>query len=335
MTTCWVLFALLFPQAREAEAPRPLILKGKTDSIYSMAFSPDSKGLAVGRAKALELWHLPSGKPRFLFDGSRYAMTQVGFFARGEMLTVVHSEIRDDAKFSVVRRCDVASGRETDLFGLTGGGANLALSKDARYLLTVHDLPGKIAKVWDLEQRKEALSLEGDEQHVRCAAFSLDDKTVATGGRSGTVRLWSMLNGKPRGEFKLEQAVDVVAFSPNGKLLVAKPALVDVFHFWDVEAGKEVGIVKTGGKLAAFSPDSKTVALGPVAGVIFPKKVKEKTIVLQSFELWSTASHKRLGKLTVEDGHFAMERIAWSPDGRTLAVGCRDGSILVWTVPKF
>jgi WD40 repeat protein len=53
-------------------------------------------------------------------------------------------------------------------------------------------------------------------------AFAPDGKTLATGGRDGTVRLWDAATGKEIEEFTIPKGeITSVAFSPDGQILAA------------------------------------------------------------------------------------------------------------------
>jgi WD40 repeat protein len=166
-------------------------------------------------------------------------------------------------------------------------------------------------------------SLTGHTDSVREVAFSRDGRTLATGSRDYTVRLWDPASKSQVGPALTGHTdqVSSVAFSRDGRTLAAGSNDKTV-SLWNVkDKAHPVLLGRLAGHTAAvesvaFSPDGKTLASGS----------DDKSV-----RLWDVASHRLIGSPLT--GHTAeVYSVAFSPDGRTLASGSRDKSVILWNV---
>ncbi len=147
---------------------------------------------------------------------------------------------------------------------------------------------------------------------VRAAAFSPEGTELAAGCEDGTVHLWRNEAEKPLSWLSGHiRRLQVVAFSPDGRLLLTVSA--EAVKLWNVEAGEptEFRVLEGAEDPAAFSPLARLVAA----------KAEDR------IRLWDLDSDEELKGLECPSLPLAL---AFSPDGKLLAAGCRDDSVRIW-----
>ena len=154
-------------------------------------------------------------------------------------------------------------------------------------------------------------------------SLSPDERTLASGGQDGTVRLWDVNTGTLKHTFTGHKGlVDSVSFSPDGKTIASGSRDRTLKHTFlgIVGFSVETGTLKynfTGHNdpvtSVSFSPDGKTIASGS----------RDRTVRLWDVET-GTLKHTFTGHNDLVDS------VSFSPDGKTIASGSRDRTILLW-----
>jgi len=204
--------------------------------IKSLAFSPDSKVLAVAdQSPRLRLWDVPTGKPIREFDGHRSGAWFITFSPDGKWLATA-GEDRDPERRDELETCEFS------------------------------------VRVWEASTGKESAAFAGGLHLGICAAFSPDGQLIAWGSSDGKVRVRKVAGGDDvfaRSE-KLEPgqwAISSVNFSTDSKLLAVGTG--GVIKLFDFAAGEELktlahepkapnAALRDGWQIR-FSPDGKTL----------------------------------------------------------------------------
>jgi WD40 repeat protein len=158
-------------------------------SVGAATLHPDGTVLAgVGNDRVVRLWDVASRRQLTTWTPpTSDNISDLTFSPDRGILAVGGGGDRASA----VWLFDVTSGRlAATLAPGNHWGCSIAFSPDGRYLVTVsYDTADSgIAQVWDLRSRRPVATLTG----VSTAAFSPDGKTLATGDRAGTIRLWTV-----------------------------------------------------------------------------------------------------------------------------------------------
>jgi WD40 repeat protein len=152
--------------------------------------------------------------------------------------------------------------------------AHLSLAISPHGLLATGAADGNV-RFWDMATSRllkgPLLAEDGDLKHVDVVAFSPDGNMLASGGRSGTIKVWSTESAKLVHTFPPEfGSVLSLAFSPDSKKLAAGNFSEEI-HLWNLETGKRVKLL-TGHvspvSTVAFAPDGRTLVSGSWDGTV-------------------------------------------------------------------
>jgi WD40 repeat protein len=123
------------------------------NSVYSTAFSPDSRHIAIGYLYATDLFDTASGEKTRTLTGSAGFVTSLAFTPDGKRLLTAC--VNDDPTLTL---WDVANGEKLHAFrGHTSGVHSLAITADGRYALSA-SVDGT-ARIWKMESGEELARL--------------------------------------------------------------------------------------------------------------------------------------------------------------------------------
>jgi RNA polymerase sigma factor (sigma-70 family) len=307
---------------------------GHDDAVTALAFAANGRTLASGSADdTIRLWDAVSGKERLVLRGHAGTVLGLASSPDGSILASADQD-------SGIRLWDVDSGKELRRIqavertaGIHFGISPLAFTPDGKTLLSWGD--DRRLHHWDVATGKELRrpepvlaglppAPEGRPQvippfkeQVVGVAFGPDARVAAVAAGSS---LYLVDAATGRLLFKLPEpnAPRRLAFSPDGQLLLSG-GWDKAVRLWDVAAGKEV--LRIGGldyvNAVAFAPDGRSGAAttGWTQGRVHVFDVATGNELLH-FE-----------------GHGAYAAaLAFSPDGKVLASGQRDTTVLLWDV---
>ncbi len=155
-------------------------------------------------------------------------------------------------------------------------------------------------------------------RELRCLAFSHESRLLATSGADHTVSIWDVANGKEQHRFDTPGAyiaADDLAFSPDGQVLAIA---MEELQIRDVETGKLVFRSKDNRrhKKVAFAADGKTAL---TFGYIYLSGDK-------FIKVWDVGTWNEVRAFTIPR---SVEKVAFSPDGRKVAVVVKD-TVYIW-----
>jgi WD40 repeat protein len=293
----------------------PLTLRGHTDAVSSVCFSPDGRRLAsASHDRTVKVWEAQTGQEVLSLQGLPGWVTGVCFSPDGRRLASASPD-------RTVKVWEAQTGQEQlTLKGHTKEVLSVCFSPDGRRLASAAGErdQGEV-KVWDAQTGQEQLTLRGHTTAVLDVCFSPDGRRLASADGDG-VKVWDAVTGREqrtlRGHTDL---VLSVCFSPDGRRLASASADRTV-KVWEARTGQEQ-LTLRGHTVWVFGvcwrPDGRRLA-----------SASGDTTV----KVWDAQTGREQHTLR---GHTdAVRSVCFSPDGKRLASAASDNTVKVWDAEK-
>jgi WD40 repeat protein/serine/threonine protein kinase/tetratricopeptide (TPR) repeat protein len=294
-------------------------LRGHTDVVTGVAFSPDSRQIGTSsQDQTVGAWDVGTGRRVQTLKGHSGSVTGVAFTADGRFL--VSSGM--DQTLRIWDRMPIPQ-RSRTLKGHFGAVLAVAASPDGERLASLGK--DQTVRVWDAFEEQEATTFSQHQSMGGAVAFSPDSALLAGMGsnlQSGAtgIRLWDARTGQQKQELN---APDL--FGPDGECralaFVAKDRLLSghaggFLKAWDLRTGRQ--------ETPPQGHPSK------VYGLAFNAHGSRYATCNEQFkvQVWDAATGAEAVSLRGEAGKGWS--VAFSPDGQRLAAGCTDSAVRVW-----
>ncbi|HEV2947979.1 MAG TPA: hypothetical protein VGX70_11410 [Gemmataceae bacterium] len=349
MATVWIIAA-----ADEQPAGVTATLRGHTETLYAVAFSPDGRMVTTGSFdKTIKLWDL-SGKEIRTYNGPaghQNLVLSLAFSRNGQMLASGSSD-------NTAKIWDVPLSSPLREFAFAAPVGAMTLSPDGTKIAGGGS-DGAI-KVWNTADGKPMQTITGHTGAVNDLAYSANNQLLASAGADQTLRFWNAGDGKPiasvlahsgpvsavaihpnntlaysagvDGTPKLWQlpipgsrafpafaeAVTQVVESPNGAQILSASAdkNVRLSNFADGQLVRQFAGAGAGVTTAAMAPNGPLVAGGTADNRVL---------------IWNAADGKLLHQCLAHGA--PVTSIAFHPQNTHLLSAGKDGSIKLWTMP--
>ena len=286
--------------------------------IIEIQYSPDGSRLAVASNTGIWIYDAQTGEELDLLTGHTNRINSIAFSPDGRMLASGSSD-------STIRLWDAATGEHLHtLKGHVYSVRNVAFSPDS---LTITSSGDGNLHLWDVrtgEHLRTLVSFDSYEkrhlwhprtrEHLRTLIvggdwliggghpLSPDGNTLVSWKADGTLHLWDAATGEHLHTLEGLGLVSSVVFSPDGRTLAIESGDSGTTRLWNVKTGEHLHTLDTYSDGCVFSPDGNIITFGAWGTT-----------------LWDIRTGELLHTLEPKSPTSSTGRVAFSPDGKTLA----------------
>jgi eukaryotic-like serine/threonine-protein kinase len=284
-------------------------------AVMAVDFSPDGKTILSGsRDKEARLWDAATGQLIGLLE-HQGPVIAVAFSSDGKTILTASED-------TTVRLWDADPGQPVgEILEIPSMDWIATSSRDGKVFCSFPHEKNyqRFARLWDAATGQPMGARVPQPGGNELGALSPDGRILFTREADFTCRLWDTSSGNHLGlPFSVPGHAESVEFSPDGRTLLFRSNKDHTVWICDATTGEVRGrIPAQHGEVdaAAFSPDSKTFAIGLASAQV---------------QLWDAEIFIPLGKPFPHPG--AVGQLRFSPDGKSILISGEDGTSRLWDV---
>jgi WD40 repeat protein len=294
---------------------------------HAVEFSPDGKRLVVARDQTLTVWDMAAGKQLNAFAGHEGPISALAFSPDGKRLATGSDDDGLACIWDLVTR-EIAH----RLPGHYGAVASVAWTDDGKMLATGDGAPNYQTgggethiRLWNMPDATLMRRFPAHLNGVISLDFSPDAKTLVSGGHDARVRLWDVGTGK-----RLAQAIGAdgthkAQFAPDSKTLLVGSQ--ENLSLWRSDLKEKLHDLIAVDQVREQVHAARFLGKGTKACAVTASSGADGRLSWQSWDLASAKSCPPTGRI---DNRHYTEKVAISPDGRTLAVSSLAEEVELW-----
>ena len=303
---------------------------GHTESVKAVAFSADGATLSSAMFNGtVQQYDIKTGQELTPFTTGHQKMTYAVVLSPDATLLATHGAdgiiafnskgLKTDEKYSSNR-----DQNEIRFWNLNTGEQfpSLTQIKDFVFSPNSYVIAGRNyeeTRIWDVRKGVEIFRIITSNDTV---LFSPNGNILVTGDTFESGEIWDIKTQRLLAT--LPSHNDPVAFSPDSHVLATIKSYD--LHLWDLTLPTEPQNL---GGIELHGPHDKTMIFSPNGTILL--EVEDRLyewFCNTRIHLWSVETGEKLHTLV---GHTEpIETLVFSPDGKTLASGSEDGTVLLW-----
>jgi WD40 repeat protein/tetratricopeptide (TPR) repeat protein len=319
--------------------------------ITAMTFTRNGAGLATADAEGtIKIWadaekFYPTPVGTQMLKGHQGAISTIAFSDDGKRLVTASAD-----RTARVWDLETVGAAVRQLENAPSGSWVVRFSPDGQLIAGAN---GDRVRLWDAATGRVVRELRAGDPVVSVAFSPTDPRLLAVGFRgnptASPVALWDLdaatelarltgtvdLPGFP--EDTAAEPVSALAFSPDGKYLVAGFGMKNLYSatsypnplkVWEVATRRLVRRLNGHTRFCVAVDFSRDGSLLASAG-------HDGKAIVWSTETWRpvhTLMNRDRGTLDTDSGRAQVQDVAFSPDGKTLAMASYGGSVQLWDV---